>query len=170
MRIAEVLQKRTVLGRFGIDFITVKEDNHWKHYAVEINLRKGGTTHPFLMLQFLTDGEYIPETGLYRIPSGQPRYYYATDNLHHASYKGLTPEDLVNIAVMHNLHFHGSTQEGVVFHLIGALSEFGKLGVLCVGKSPERAFALYSNTVRVLDHEAARQEKERDSCFLNPKT
>ncbi len=25
-------------------------------YAIEINLRKGGTTHPFLTLQFLTDG------------------------------------------------------------------------------------------------------------------
>ena len=27
-------------------------------FAIEINLRKGGTTHPFLTLQFLTDGRY----------------------------------------------------------------------------------------------------------------
>ena len=32
-------------------------------YAIELNLRKGGTTHPFLTLQFLTDGTYDPETG-----------------------------------------------------------------------------------------------------------
>ena len=30
----------------------------WTSYAIELNLRKGGTTHPFLTLQFLTDGRY----------------------------------------------------------------------------------------------------------------
>ena len=33
----------------------------WSAYAIELNLRKGGTTHPFLTLQFLTDGRYDPE-------------------------------------------------------------------------------------------------------------
>ena len=37
----------------------------WTPYAIEINLRKGGTTHPFLTLQFLTDGRYDPATGLF---------------------------------------------------------------------------------------------------------
>ena len=32
----------------------------WTPYAIELNLRKGGTTHPFLTLQFLTDGAYDP--------------------------------------------------------------------------------------------------------------
>jgi hypothetical protein len=42
----------------------------------------------------------------------------------------LTPDDLIDIAVMNGLHFHSATQEGVAFHLLGALSEFGKLGLL----------------------------------------
>ena len=33
----------------------------WTPYAIELNLRKGGTTHPFLTLQFLTDGRYDPD-------------------------------------------------------------------------------------------------------------
>jgi hypothetical protein len=41
----------------------------------------------------------------------------------------------------------------VVFHLIGALSEFGKLGVVGIGHSPERATQLYRETVEVLDRE-----------------
>ncbi|HEV7334292.1 MAG TPA: hypothetical protein VGN63_24885 [Flavisolibacter sp.] len=56
--IAEELKSYGVLGRFAIDFISVKEGEGWKHYAIEINLRKGGTTHPYLMLQFLTCGTY----------------------------------------------------------------------------------------------------------------
>ena len=52
-----------VIGRFALDFVTVRNDaGEWDTYAIEINLRKGGTTHPFLTLQFLTDGTYDPET------------------------------------------------------------------------------------------------------------
>ncbi|MEL6196539.1 MAG: peptide ligase PGM1-related protein, partial [Pseudomonadota bacterium] len=144
------------LGRFAIDFVSVREGDAWRHYAVEINLRKGGTTHPYQMLQFLTDGAYDPESGLYRAPSGQPLYYYASDNLRAPHYRGLTPADLTDIVVENGLHFHTATQEGVVFHLIGALSEYGKLGVLCVAGSAERAEALYHQTVAVLDREGRR--------------
>ena len=42
----------------------------------------------------------------------------------------------------------------MVFHLIGALSEFGKLGVLCVGESIEASKQLYRDTVAVLDRAA----------------
>jgi hypothetical protein len=49
-------------------------------------------------------------------------------------------------------------QEGVVFHLIGALSEFGKLGVVCVGATAERADELYWETVAVLDRESGEEE------------
>ncbi|MEM8601353.1 MAG: peptide ligase PGM1-related protein, partial [Bacteroidota bacterium] len=157
-RIGAVLAERGALGRFGVDFLCVEDpaaETGWRYVAIEINLRKGGTTHPYLMLDFLTDGAYDPETGLYRAPSGQPRYYYASDNLTSKGYRGLTPYDLVDLAVYHGLHFHGATQEGVVFHLIGALSEFGKLGVLCIGATPERAQALYDETVALLDRETA---------------
>ncbi|HEX5766427.1 MAG TPA: hypothetical protein VFY27_12720, partial [Woeseiaceae bacterium] len=113
MRAAEILRQRGVLGRFGVDFISLpRAHGGWDHYGIEINLRKGGTTHPFLMLQFLIDGRYDPASGCYYTPAGQPRYYYASDNLQHEAYKGLTPEDLIDIAVYHDLHFHGATQQG----------------------------------------------------------
>ena len=150
-KVCDVLLKRGAIGRFAVDFISVKEGNQWKHYAIEINLRKGGTTHPFMTLQFLADGDYDTDTGLYLTPAGQPRFYYASDNLENERYKGLSPEDLIDIAVYHDLHFHGASQQGVAFHLIGALSEFGKLGVLCIGDSPENAYKLYQTTVGVLD-------------------
>jgi hypothetical protein len=161
LRVGEVLQRYGALGRFGVDFVSVRESGGWRHYAIEINLRKGGTTHPFLMLQFLTDGRYQQDTGLYLTPTGRERYYYASDNLQSDAYRGFTPEDLIDIAVDHGLHFHGGTQQGVVFHLVGALSEFGKLGVLCIGDSDQRARSLYEETVSVLNHEAGRQDDYR---------
>lgn len=153
MKVAAALGKRGVLGRFAVDFISVRQGDSWRHYGIEINLRKGGTTHPFLMLQFLTGGAYDPATGVFNTPAGQPRFYYSSDNLQAAHYKGLTPSDLVDVAVMNGLHYDGTVHEGVVFHLIGALSEFGKVGVVCVSVSPERAEALYRNTIEILDRE-----------------
>ena len=151
---AEVLKKRGVWGRFAIDFISVRETERWKHYAIEINLRKGGTTHPFLMLEFLTNGKYDAATGAFRTRQGSPRCYYSTDNLVSERYVGITPADLIDIAVMNGIHFDAATQEGVAFHLIGALSEFGKVGVLSVGETPKRAAALYDQAVAALDNAA----------------
>lgn len=150
---AEMLRRKGVLGRLGIDFISVCEGERWRHYALEINLRKGGTTHPFLMLQFLTDGAYDPATGLFRTRAGQPRYYCASDNIEAPHYRGLTPEDLISLAVENGLHFHSASQRGVVFHLMGALLEFGKVGVLCVADSLYEAERLFEKTVAALDRE-----------------
>lgn len=153
--IAEMLKKKGVLGRFSIDFISVKENDAWKHYAIEINLRKGGTTHPFLMLQFLTNGNYNEDTGVFETANGQQLCYYASDNVQSDSYKGLTPKDLIDIAMFHGLHFDGATQKGVMFHMIGALSQFGKMGMVCIGSSREEAFSFYTKTIAVLDAETA---------------
>jgi hypothetical protein len=152
-KVAAVLRRYGVLGRFGVDFISVRRGARWLHYGIEINLRKGGTTHPFLMLQFLTGGAYDAASGLFLTPAGQPRFYTASDNLEAPHYKGLTPLDLVDVAVLNGLHYDGTVHEGVVFHLIGALSEFGKLGIVCVGATPDRAEALYRRTVEILDRE-----------------
>jgi hypothetical protein len=153
-RVGEVLRERGALGRFAIDFISVRREGRWEHAAIEINLRKGGTTHPYLILRFLTDGTYDPEDGIYCTPTEKPCYYYASDNLQSPAYKGLTPDDLVDIVVNNGLHFDGASQQGVVFHLIGALSQYGKLGTVCIGDSHESARKFYRDTVAVLDREA----------------
>src|SRR5581483_12034651 len=75
MREAEKIGKRFaregIVGRFAVDFVVVrKEDRTWEPYAIEVNLRKGGTTHPFLTLQYLTDGKYYADEGVFRTALG----------------------------------------------------------------------------------------------------
>jgi hypothetical protein len=152
-RIAAEMKKEGVLGRFSIDFLSVKEKDSWKHYAIEINLRKGGTTHPFLMLQFLTGGEYKSDAGEFEMPDGKKRYYVASDNFVSENCKGLTPHDLVDIAICHDIHYNSTQEEGVMFHLIGALSQHGKLGLVCIGDSREKAKAFYRRAVDILENE-----------------
>jgi hypothetical protein len=153
-KVSDALLEKGVLGRFAIDFISVKENNEWRHFPIEINLRKGGTTHPFLMLQFLTDGIYNADDGKFYISKGRLlRYYFTSDNLKSDKYTGLTAHDLIDIAMMNDLNYDGTIQEGVMFHLIGALSQYGKLGVVCIGSTPQRARELYAKVIEVLDNE-----------------
>ncbi len=113
----------------------------WTPYAIELNLRKGGTTHPFLTLQFLTDGAYDPDTALFIAPSGREKHLVATDHLHDDLLRGLTIDDLFDIAVRHRLHFDQARQTGVVFHMMGALAELGSVGLTAVGDSRDQADA-----------------------------
>ncbi|MCC5870194.1 MAG: carboxylate-amine ligase [Gammaproteobacteria bacterium] len=153
LRVGEALRDHGVLGRFSVDFITVQEKAGWRHHAIEVNLRKGGTTLPFQMLQFLTAGQYDSQLGVFLTPTGQQRVYFATDNLCRDEYRRLTPEDLVDIIVAQRLHFDATRQQGIVFSLIGAMSEFGKLGVVSISDSPEHAQAQYRRAVAAIDHE-----------------
>jgi hypothetical protein len=59
----------------------------------------------------------------------------------------------MDIFAVHQSHYNHRTESGVLFHLIGAVSEFGKLGVTALGNSPAEAAALYDRTVAVLSAE-----------------
>ena len=56
---------------------------------------------------------------------------------------------------MNKLHYSHGTESGVLFHLIGALSEFGKLGMTAIANSREEVDELYRRTLAVLDRESA---------------
>src|SRR6185295_9142893 len=144
MKVGRRLMKEGVLGRFALDFVTVLNDrDEWEIYAIEINLRKGGTTHPFLTLQFLTDGSYDAEAGVFTTARGEPKCFVASDHLHSPHYRAFTHEDLFDIAARHGLLFNHARQQGVVFHMINALAERGLIGLTAVGNSHDEAEALY---------------------------
>jgi PGM1 C-terminal domain len=153
-KVGRRLAKEGVIGRFALDFVVVRAKNGtWEPYAIEINLRKGGTTHPFLTLQFLTDGTYDPETGIFTAPNGQQKFFVASDHVESPRYRTLTPDDLFDIVVRHNLHFNQTRQTGVVFHMMSALGELGRTGLTAVGNSHDDAKATYDRAVAVLDEE-----------------
>jgi len=154
-KIGKRLAKEGVIGRFALDFVVVRSNGKWEPYAIEINLRKGGTTHPFLTLQFLTDGTYDPDTGIFTAPNRQQKFFVASDHVESPAYRTLTPDDLFDIAVRRNLHFDQTRQTGVVFHMMSALGELGRTGLTAVGNSHDDAKATYDRAVAVLDEETS---------------
>ncbi len=158
-RVAELLAQQGVIGRFAIDFVVGDDGTgSWSVYAIELNLRKGGTTHPFLTLQFLTDGTFDAAANLFTAPSGKNKFYVASDHVEVPGLSGLTPADVIDMALMRDLHFDQARQVGCVFHMLSALRSHGQLGVTAVGDSPEEAESLYNALLAALREETAARQ------------
>src|SRR5207247_7961931 len=134
--------------RVGCDYVERQGENGtWEPYDIDINLRRGRTTHPFLTLQFLTDGKYDPDTAIFTAPNGQQKFFVASDHVESPAYRTLTPDDLFDIVVRHNLHFGQTRQTGVVFHMMSALGELGRTGLTAVGSSRDADKTTYQRAV-----------------------
>ena len=153
-KVGRVLADKGVLGRFALDFVVVRHGDDWQTYAIEINLRRGGTTHPFLTLQFLTDGVYVHEEGRFRTPSGAERHLVATDHLEDESLRGLDVDDLFDLVARAGLHFDQSRQAGVVFHMMSSITECGRVGMTAIGDTPDSAQDVFDRAESALLAEA----------------
>ena len=149
IRIGKRFAKEGILGRFAVDFVVIRSDEtaEWESYAIEVNLRKGGTTAPFLILQYLTDGEYDGDSGVFSTPYGQPKYYVASDHLESPDYRALTVEDLMDIVSRNRLHYNHATQTGIVLHMLTGIGELGRVGITAIENTPEKAQELYQEFI-----------------------
>ncbi|MEV0617277.1 peptide ligase PGM1-related protein [Nonomuraea sp. NPDC050404] len=148
-RIARVLAERGVTGLFGMDFFALKADAGYAALLCEINLRIGGTTHPFGAAVLTTGASYDPATGLL-MSGNQAKFYTATDNCASGCLRGRTPGEVMRTAERLGVGFDPERRTGNVFHLLGAIPEYGKLGFTSIGDSREEADELHSLTRRLL--------------------
>jgi hypothetical protein len=156
LNIGHVLSRKGVIGRFAVDFVVgQRADGQWQAHAIEINLRMGGTTPPFYALEFLSGGQLDAVSGRFIATDGTAKYYSATDNLKSPAYRGLLPEDLLEITTRHGIGYRHTAGTGTLFYMIGALSQYGKLGMTCIADSPEAAAQLFADTTGILDGEAS---------------
>ena len=155
LKIGRRLAREGVIGRYAVDFLLVRDQSGaWRSYAIEINLRKGGTTTPYLTLQYLTRGNYDAQADVFRTLHGQEKYYVANDHLESERYRVFTPDILFDILTDHRLHFDHTTQVGIVLHMISCVGTNGNLGLTAVGNSPRDTAVLYERFRAILDEEA----------------
>ncbi len=148
-RVARVLAARGVIGYFGVDFFVVPDGDRHRVYLAEINLRVGGTTHPFGMAALATEGRYDEASG-HLVAAGGAKSYLATDNLKSPRLVGRRPADVIEEVARRGLAYDHTRRTGTTLHLLGALPEHGKMGVTCIGDTLEHAEQLYDEVVGAL--------------------
>jgi hypothetical protein len=147
LRVGEVMAVEGVIGSFGIDFLVTPAGDV---YLSEINLRMGGTTHPYWMTRLAAGAAYDPVAGELVMPDGRRLSYMATDNLKLSRLVGWAPADVIGLVDRAGLAFDPSAGTGVTLHLLGAVFGHGKLGATCIAGAPVDADALYVKLVAAL--------------------
>lgn len=139
------------LGRAGVDFVATRRRGRWHVFALEINLRRGGTTHPFAVLRHLVPGEYDAAAGVWRAEDGTTRCYHSFDAFKDEAWTGIKPGEAIASVAAAGLEFDHATRTGVVLHMLSALMVDGRMGVTAVGADDTEARALLAATRAAVD-------------------
>lgn len=150
LRAGTALASSGVIGQLSIDFL-VDRSELGQVYALEINLRMGGTLAPYMFMHGRVGGHYSAESGTYLTPGGQPLYYVASDRIRRDGFRSLTARDVIDIATRHGLHYSEMTGTGAIFFALGALPDFGMLGMVAIGTSPDVAQQVYDTVIATLE-------------------
>ena len=136
-------------GRVGVDFMAARTgEGPWSVTALEVNLRKGGTTHPFSALRSLVPGHYDAEAGAWLADAdGSTRAYRSSDNLVEPSLAERSPQSVIDAVREAGLQFDVDRGTGVVLHMLGCLAVDGRFGATAIGRTPEHADELYAATL-----------------------
>lgn len=152
-KVGQVLARRGVVGRFSLDCaVTWQPGPGWTVYALEINLRQGGTSPPLALLANLDPGRYQPDPGRWESAAGGVRCYRSTDNLFDRRWVGLDPDRVIASVRDAGLGWDGDRRSGVVLHLLSCLAVDGRIGLTAIAPTPREADALYDEAVAVLEH------------------
>ncbi|NUR73097.1 MAG: ATP-grasp domain-containing protein [Hamadaea sp.] len=144
-RIAAVLAERGVVGHFGIDFLVSHTER--QIYFGEINLRLGGTTHPFGLARLLTGAAYDQRRGVLVDAQGADFYYVASDNVQGDRLVGRPPAAVLKVLSAAGLLYDRARRSGVTLHQMGSLAQSGKLGLCSIAESPKEARIGFQNAV-----------------------
>jgi hypothetical protein len=149
--VGEELAGRGALGMLSVDFAAVRDrGEQWRLYALEVNLRRGGTTPPVVVLSSLLPGRYDGH-GRWRLPDGSARFYWVTDNLVDERWTGLPASDVVEAVRRTGLAFDARGGTGVVLHTLTGLGIDGRLGMMAIGRSPREARRMFAAVQPVVD-------------------
>lgn len=150
--VGEQLARHGAVGRMSVDFAAAcDEGGAWRVFALEVNLRKGGTTHPYATLRNHAPGHYDGETGTWVAEDGESRAYRSTDNLVREEWTGLPPATVIKALAARGLHFDNRTRTGVVMHMLSCLAIDGRFGLTAIGRDPAHAAQLFDATRDAVD-------------------
>lgn len=168
VKYAEVLARYGVVGRIGLDFFEINNNERIDFIFGEANIREGGTTHPWETVARLLRANYdATRKAFISSETGQPVFYKMTDNfVDKETFQNLSLQDLwvefKKDPEYRLLKANRETGTGVKFHLLSALPEFGKIGLTAFARSKQEAADLYEKAKLVLLRSAKRlREKTR---------
>lgn len=126
--IGKKLKKFKVYGVSSVDFLLSRINGKVECFVIELNIRKGGTTHPFMLSNFAIDLEGKFKKGLLLSKNNTHYVYRSNDNFYPCKITAPKVSDLMIKSKKASILFNKKVKKGVIFHLLNAYTDFGKVG------------------------------------------
>ncbi|MCK9893727.1 peptide ligase PGM1-related protein [Frankia sp. AgB32] len=136
-RVGKTLADSGVRGTFGIDFVVAGDGGL---FAVEVNLRKVGTTHVVRYIEKVVGAQIETDGQLRR--DGGPDVFYVNGRMQEAALLGTAGETVLDLLRKECLLYRRESGEGVLLHCLGALPACGYLELTAIAASRARAAGL----------------------------
>lgn len=151
-KIAKYMANKGILGNFSVDFVIVynAKKEVKKVYAIEINLRKIGSTNPFVTAHYLTNARYSSRDGQMHWRD-KTIHYVSMDFIESEKYKNISSIKLVDLIKNSKINFNRTKNKGVFIYMPGMAEKFGRFGALCIGYSNEEAKRTYAKLIKLVN-------------------
>ena len=150
-KVAKKLIEQKIFGIVGLDFLTISKANKIETYLIEINLRKGGTTHPYWTAKAALDASTCELTGRLKSSSGNFRLYHSNDNLlvRDQRRKRSLGDFLLKMRKA-GISYDHKSQKGAIFHMLNSWEPDGKIGAVFIGESDEEIEFLQNQAIKTI--------------------
>jgi hypothetical protein len=155
MKVGSVLRSLGVNERFAVDTVvqprrTADGKVELTPFAIEINIRWGGTTAANEVLKRIaTSVEKFPSSATYAV-DGTEVFYVSTDNCKSPKLKTMSIDDLLVSLQPYLYPMKGTKGRGVTLHMLGGMQTLGKIGFAAYGHTRSEAHELYAATFDLL--------------------
>jgi pheganomycin biosynthesis PGM1-like protein len=144
---AAVGRRLAELGAVGwasVDFVARREGALWELAAVDLNLRKGGTSHSYAALQHLVPGSYDLNRACWVADAdGSTRCYRSSDAVAVPRGPDTSPSQAIASLAASGLAYDHRTGTGVVLHMFSSLTRDSTLGATAIGRTATEAERLF---------------------------
>ncbi|MAW07052.1 MAG: hypothetical protein CME61_02090 [Halobacteriovoraceae bacterium] len=140
IKVGEKLKDLKVFGVVSIDFLISKNQktSELDYHLIELNIRKGGTTHPFMLSNFAIKSNEHFEAGPPSREFTDNYVYRSNDNFYPCRTRYSCQKDILEKATADGILFSRKKKEGVIFHLLSSYEETGKVGYTILASSKDR--------------------------------
>lgn len=167
LRIGQTLASLGFVGPFSVDFMIASDEMTTRVYVIEINIRQGGTTHPYQTTRLLTKAKYCPNKAVLMDMHNRPVYYRSNDNVVEKALCGTKVDKFLDYMESKKITFNKDKEEGVVFHLLGAMPTVGKLGYTSIAKNPAKAQENSDKVLNLINQFIIENQKELPAFHQN---
>lgn len=166
-KIATAMSASGVRGIVSADFVATRDTptGTWTLRGLEVNARKGATTHPYCWTRLLTASTYDADAGVLRTSEG-PVAYRSSEYIQAPGLSRVDPSELIAALEEDGLDFDPATGSGVLVHMATTLRDFSKFGATFIGRGRQEVDRLHDRTAKLAQQLGARATRGREPLVL----